>query len=222
MVATVASILLGMVGLGGDVMSHSPVLSRSNFSAVLVHTSPHPLLWGMGQHARGGCDMTILNLSAAARACGIDRKTLYRAIKKGRISTTTNATGERGIDVAELLRVFGPLKETPQVSRGEFVDVPHSAPPPTVPDTALIEMLREQVRQAQEREARLLTMLETAQQVLQAEQQARRDLETKLLPAPRPAPVGKVRVWILLAVLAAALAFAGWHFRAVIVSALTP
>jgi ferric-dicitrate binding protein FerR (iron transport regulator) len=67
-------------------------------------------------------------------------------------------------------------------------------------------MLREQVRQAQEREARLLTMLETAQQVLQAEQQARRDLETKLLPAPRPARTGKVRVWALAIVLLVALA----------------
>ena len=151
--------------------------------------------------------MTILNLSAAARTCGIDRKTLYRAIKTGRISTTTNAAGERGIDVAELLRVFGPLKETPQVSRGEFVDVPHSAPPTTVPNTALIEMLREQVRQAQEREARLLTLLETAQQVLQAEQQARRELEQKLLPAPpRPPPVSKVWLWALAGLLLVALA----------------
>ncbi|MCC8985410.1 MAG: hypothetical protein LM513_02365 [Nitrospira sp.] len=81
-------------------------------------------------------------------------------------------------------------------------------------------MLCEQVRQAQEREVRLLTMLETAQQVLQAEQQARRELETKLLPAPRPARNGKVRVWILLALLLALVAFAGWHFRAGIVSAL--
>jgi hypothetical protein len=75
--------------------------------------------------------------------------------------------------------------------------------------------LTNQLEQSHEREGRLLAMLE-------AEQQARRELETKLLPAPRPAPVGKVRVWILLAVLAAALAFAGWHFRTVIVSALTP
>jgi len=77
----------------------------------------------------------------------------------------------------------------------------------------LIEVLRDQLQQVQQEKAHLLAMLE-------AEQQARRDLETKLLPAPKPTPVGKVQVWILLAVLAAALVFAGWHFRAVIVSAL--
>ena len=36
---------------------------------------------------------------------------------------------------------------------------------------------------------------------------------TKLLPAPRPAAVGKVRVWILLGVLVVALVFAGWRWR---------
>ena len=61
-------------------------------------------------------------------------------------------------------------------------------------------MLQEQLQQA------LLALLETAQQVLQVEQQSRRDLETRLLPAPRPAPVGKVRAWTLLALLLVALA----------------
>jgi len=42
--------------------------------------------------------------------------------------------------------------------------------------------------------------------MLESEQQARRDLETKLLPAPRPAPVGKARLWTLAGVLLVALA----------------
>ncbi|MBL8251980.1 MAG: hypothetical protein JNJ76_00070 [Candidatus Competibacter sp.] len=45
----------------------------------------------------------------------------------------------------------------------------------------------------------------------------RRDLETKLLPAPRPAPAVNNRPWFLLALLLAALAFAGWWWRDVIV-----
>jgi hypothetical protein len=56
--------------------------------------------------------------------------------------------------------------------------------------------------------------------VLEAEQQARRDLETKRLPAPRPAPVQNIRLRLLVGLLAAVLAFAGWHFRAAIIAAL--
>jgi cytochrome c-type biogenesis protein CcmH/NrfG len=59
--------------------------------------------------------------------------------------------------------------------------------------------VREQLRKAEERETRLLALLET-------EQQSRRDLETKLLPAPKPAPVGKVRAWALVILLLVALA----------------
>ena len=154
--------------------------------------------------------MTIFSISAAARATGVDRTTIYRAIKSGRLSATTTATGERGIDLAELLRVFGPL---PQVPQDETVASPHSATPEHTTDATLIKVLQEQLQQAnereqqaQEREARLLTMLETAQQVLQAEQQARRDLETKLLPAPMSALAGKGRLWALAILLLVALA----------------
>ena len=68
---------------------------------------------------------------------------------------------------------------------------------------ALVEVLQEQLRQSnereregREREARLLAMLEV-------EQTARRDLETKLLPAPpaTPTPTSHRRVWLLLILL---------------------
>jgi ferric-dicitrate binding protein FerR (iron transport regulator) len=82
--------------------------------------------------------------------------------------------------------------------------------------------MREQLRKAEEREqqaqqekARLLSLFE-------AEQAARRDLETKLLPAPRPAPTGKVRVWALVGLLAVVAAFAGWRWRDRIVAVLAP
>ena len=164
--------------------------------------------------------MALLNLTAASRAAGVNRSTIVRALKSGRLSATTSDAGERCIDTAELMRAFGALKgdayadarATPMHATGDAQSVVQD-------QTALLKVLQEQLQQAnereregREREARLLAMLE-------AEQFARRDLETKLLPAPRRAPVGKVRVWILLAVLAA-LAFAGWHFRAMIVSTL--
>ena len=157
--------------------------------------------------------MSLLSITEAAHAAGVSRRTIQRSIQSGRLSAATTVTGERAIDTTELLRVFGPLRHAPS-------DTPASMSQPVAtndaPDdvmTMLIEVLRDQLQQVQQETAHLLAMLE-------AEQQARRDLETKLLPAPKPTLVGKVRMWILLAMLAAALVFAGWHFRAVIVSAL--
>lgn len=168
--------------------------------------------------------MTILSISAAANAAGIDRRTLQRAVKSGRLSATVNAAGERGIDLAELIRVFGPLQGLPQPTpQGQDAAVSQDAPGGAA-GAALIEVLRDQVRQgqeqlrqahdreqqAQEREARLLAMLEV-------EQQTRRELETKLLPAPapppKPAPPRRARPWLLVALLLALLAFAGWWWR---------
>ena len=129
--------------------------------------------------------MTILSITAAALAAGLDRRTLQRAIKAGRISATVDAAGRRGVDVAELLRVYGPLPGTPQASpQGPEAARPQTAPVASI-HTELVDVLRQQVRQleaqlhqAQERESRLLTLLEI-------EQQARRELEVKLLPAPK-------------------------------------
>lgn len=174
--------------------------------------------------------MTILSISAAANAAGIDRRTLQRAIKSGRLSATVNAAGERGIDLAELIRVFGPLQGLPQdmpqpTPQGQDAAVSQDAPGGAA-GAALVEALRDQVRQAQEqlrqahdreqqaqeREARLLDMLEV-------EQAARRELETKLLPAPAPAPASPKpappnhrRAWLLLALLLALLLGAGWRW----------
>ena len=166
--------------------------------------------------------MALLNLTAASRAAGVNRSTIVRALKSGRLSATTSDAGERCIDTAELMRVFGTLKgdayadaqAAPMHATGDAHPIAQDQP-------ALLEVLQEQLRQAnereregREREARLLAMLEN-------EQQARRELETKLLPAPRPAQTGKVRVWALVGLLAVA-AFAGWHWRDRIVAVLAP
>jgi len=169
--------------------------------------------------------MTTFSIAAAARAVGTSRTSIQRAIKSGRLSATTNDLGERVIDLAELLRVFGPLKGNRQGELGDQAAVQHGdqrvdlhggqlgTPAELVSMHALVDVLREQLDDARDRERdarereramigerdRLLTLLET-------EQQARRDLETKLLPAPRPAPVGKARLWTLAGALLVALA----------------
>lgn len=156
--------------------------------------------------------MSLLSITEAAHAADVSRRTIQRSIQSGRLSAATTATGERAIDTAELLRVFGPLRHAPSdtpVSMSQPVTT-NDAPDDTM--TMLVEVLRDQLQQAQQEKARLLAMLE-------AEQQARRELETKLLPAPRPAQTGKVRAWALVGLLVV-VAFAGWWFRAAILAAL--
>ena len=156
--------------------------------------------------ARGG-NVTILGINAAARAAGVARSTIQRAIKNGRLSATSTATGERGIDLAELLRVFGPLP--PSRLEQATASLPPAAPTATG-EVTLIEVLQGQLQQAlererltieraQDREARLLSLLE-------AEQQTRAALEQKLLPPPMMfSPPNRARWWVLGILLLVAL-----------------
>ena len=163
-----------------------------------------------------------LSLGQAARETGKSKSVISNALKSGRLSGVRNGKGEWEIDPSELFRVFSPQNGPENGKKNDLERF-------STPENALVELLKEQLQnakerenqarereqqarerehQAQEREARLLTMLETAQQVLQAEQQARRDLETKLLPAPPPSPVptGKTRLVALVVILLVALA----------------
>ena len=156
--------------------------------------------------------MSLLTITEAAHVAGVSRRTIQRSIQSGRLSATTTATGERAIDAAELLRVFGPLRQAPSDTPASMSQVvaPDVAPDATV--LMLVDVLREQLKQAHEEKARLLSLLE-------AEQQARRDLEQKLLPPPpppepepepEPPPRRHHRLWWLLAILALAIAALVW------------
>ena len=50
-----------------------------------------------------------IGLSEAAAATGVNRSTIYRAWKAGRVSATRTETGQIEIDPAELFRVFPPV-----------------------------------------------------------------------------------------------------------------
>lgn len=54
--------------------------------------------------------MTILSLSAAARAAGISRSTLHDHINTGRVSVQIDGRGRRTVDTSELLRAYGTLE----------------------------------------------------------------------------------------------------------------
>lgn len=50
---------------------------------------------------------TQLNLSQAATAVGITRRTLYNHIEQGRVTVSRGEKNTRVIDVSELIRVYG-------------------------------------------------------------------------------------------------------------------
>jgi hypothetical protein len=52
--------------------------------------------------------MPMLTLGEAARACGIPKSTISRAIKSGRLSAGRDDKGSYAIDPAELFRVYDP------------------------------------------------------------------------------------------------------------------
>ena len=52
-------------------------------------------------------------ISEAAKMVGKHRKSIYRHIKQGRVSSHTGDDGEKYIDTSELIRVYGKI-ETPE------------------------------------------------------------------------------------------------------------
>jgi len=62
--------------------------------------------------------MPIVSISEAARLTGKSRRTLHRHIDAGRISRSHTQSGEQGIEISELIRVYGELK-TQAVTGGQ-------------------------------------------------------------------------------------------------------
>jgi predicted site-specific integrase-resolvase len=60
--------------------------------------------------------MTIVSITEAANLVGLSRRTLQRHLSQGVISKCDTATGEQGIDTAELLRYYGAFVVSPDVT----------------------------------------------------------------------------------------------------------
>lgn len=64
---------------------------------------------------------TRLNLTQAAKAAGITRRTLYNHINQGKVTASRDGKNNPVIDVSELIRVYGnvslPVKKIPTVSQ---------------------------------------------------------------------------------------------------------
>ena len=86
-------------------------------------------------------------LAAAAAACGVNKSTILRAIKSGKVSAAKDEHGEWHVEPAELHRVYPPVAEGSEAS----TDAPQRY---AAPDAAAIQlaglavevgMLREQL-----------------------------------------------------------------------------
>ncbi|MBK3200846.1 MULTISPECIES: hypothetical protein, partial [Klebsiella] len=66
---------------------------------------------------------TLLNLSQAAQAAGITRRTLYNHVKQGKVTVSRDGKNNPVVDVSELIRVYGnvniPEKQIPGISHRE-------------------------------------------------------------------------------------------------------
>ena len=114
-----------------------------------------------------------LTLCQAARETGRSKSVLSHALKTGRMSGRRDDKGNWAIDPAELFRVFDP--KPAKEPQGE-----QSSPA----QAAMIELLREQVRDGKQREQELREEKNRLLAMLEGEQQSRRDLEIRLLAAP--------------------------------------
>lgn len=66
---------------------------------------------------------THLNLTQAAAAAGITRRTLYNHINQGKVTASRDKKNNPSVEVSELIRVYGnvslPVKKIPTVSQQE-------------------------------------------------------------------------------------------------------
>ncbi len=108
--------------------------------------------------------MALLSLSAAARTANVSRQTIHTYINSSKIATKVDNKGNKVIDTAELLRVFGAL----QFDNDGFTPLIQSLTPDTVHPLQLendalkatIELLRDQLFKTEQRELRLLDQVE--------------------------------------------------------------
>ena len=113
-----------------------------------------------------------IGLSEAAAATGVNRSTIYRAWKAGRLSATRTETGQIEVEPAELFRVFPPI--APQ--RGTHDAAPYGATDDGGADNALHDSVLE--REVQQLRDALAAMRED-RDATRIDRDAWRDLARK-------------------------------------------
>ena len=112
--------------------------------------------------------MSKLTLTEAVKVISVSQATLYRDLKKGKVSFETNGKDRRLIDVSELERVYGELKTPEQSGKGSE-------------NTAETIIEKSQVLSLTNNDNQKIAMLETQVQELKDQITAEREEKTKLL-----------------------------------------
>lgn len=81
--------------------------------------------------------MALVSISEAARLTGKNRKTVQRAIADGRLSMSHNVSGKPGIEISDLIRVFGEFSQVylapSHAAKSQYVA------PPDAPNAAAMQ-----------------------------------------------------------------------------------
>ena len=117
-----------------------------------------------------------LTLAEAAQACGINRSTVLRAIKSGKISGSRDASGAWTVEAVELHRVFPPVSDVQGKHRAA-----HQVA--LVVQTAALET---QIVGLQQLNALLREQLDHWREQAQAAQAITQQLNAQAAPAPAP------------------------------------
>lgn len=156
--------------------------------------------------------MALLPLRQAADAVGVSRQTLYRYVKDGRISATVGHDGQKQVDTAELLRVFGRIDGASPTATAETAARDSLRQPETAAETTatvaataekarleadlaaartLLDATRAELGAAREREAKLLDIVQAQTRML--------EYRAPDKPVAAPASSSSAAPWIALA-----------------------
>ena len=154
------------------------------------------MLTSAKQHFGMKRDTMAYTLGQAAKAAGISKTSLHRAIQKGRVSAAKNDNGSYEIEPSELHRVYPPVSED---NRSANLDLGQDGTPETAIETAV---LRREVQLLHERLADKEAVIADLKERLDQSEQERREKDRQLTalltdqsrkpePAPEPEQVAR-------------------------------
>ena len=131
--------------------------------------------------------LTVLELS---KLYNINRQTIYNNIKKGILSKNS----DNKIDLAEAIRVFGEPSKKLDVKESVKIDSPNSAEVLLLRQQ--IDMLKNQLDDAKERESFYQNQIETMQRLLEAPKPKIQDPSE--LELTQSAPIGEMKEEVIV------------------------
>lgn len=133
-----------------------------------------------------------MTLTEAAKATGLDKSTIRRAVKSGKISGTRNAFGTWLVEPAELFRIYPPREET----SGADVGVNSRAAADSAAVDALVAELRAAIARMEVAAVELRKDKDSIITDLRADRDKWRDQAERLaLPAPAAAAAAPLTWW---------------------------